>query len=166
MPNYIAVGRVVRTHGTRGWVRVEVYSGLPDRFEGVRVVFFRGTAGAEGKILSDSDRLGNAVLLKFKGVDDREAARELVGKEIWLPEDQAIKLPEGEYFVHDLIGLQVVTTEGELLGRVEEVMLMGGNDVYVVRGEKGETLIPAVEEFVKEVDVKGGKIVVRLWEEM
>lgn len=157
---------MVRTHGTRGWVRVEVYSGLPHRFESVRVVFFRGAAGAEGKILSQYELLGNAVLLKFKGVDDREAAKALVGKEIWLPEDQIIELPENEYFVHDLIGLNVFDTEGNLLGRLEDVMLMAGNDVYVVRGERGEILIPAVEEFIREVDLKGGKIVVRLWEEM
>lgn len=163
---YIAIGRIGRAHGTRGWVSVDVYSGLPDRLDAVKIVFVEQEDCLAGKIVTGTQHHGKSVLLKLKDVDDREAARQLTGTQIWLPEAQAVQLPENAYFVHELVGLSVFDEEKKFVGRLEEVLSMGGNDVYVVRNGEREILIPAVAEFVKKVDVKRGKMLVHLWEEM
>ncbi len=163
---YIAAGRIVRTHGTQGWVGVTVYSGFGDRFDGYKVLYIKGARGIEGKILTGIEEQPDAVLLKFKGVDDREAAKDLVGAELMIPESQKLELPEDFYFIDDLIGLEVYDTGGKLLGKIRDVMVMSGNDIYVVGEGEQEILIPAVGEFVKEVDIGSGKMVVQLWEGM
>ena len=79
-------------------------------------------------------------------------------------EEDAIKLPEGRYFIHDIIGLGVYSDESEFLGEVVEIITTAGNDVYVVEGVKGEILIPSIHEVVLKVDVPSQKIIVRLME--
>lgn len=164
--DYIAIGRVVRAHGTGGWVRVEVYSGQPQRFEGIRVLYLLGEEGPEGIILNEVKQSHMGLLLKFKNVDTREEAKALVGSELFLPESAKTELPEGSYFIDDLIGLTVFTEEGQRLGVLADVLQMSANDIYVVRDGENERLIPAVGEFVREVDVPGGKMIVRLLEGM
>jgi 16S rRNA processing protein RimM len=163
---YISVGRILRVYGTEGWVRVEMYSGRPDRLDGIRVVFLEAPGEPEGKIIQERKIDDKSVLLKFKDGDTREQARQLVGKEILLPENQKITLPRDTYFIHDLIGLEVFTDSGEYVGQLAEVFQMSGNDVYLVRGKDREVLIPAVGEFIREVKVNQGKMIVRLLEGM
>lgn len=105
-------------------------------------------------------------LLKFRGIDNREAAQALVKSELWVPEAKRTALPEDVYFIDDLLGLQVFDSEGEHLGELEEVLSNAGNDIYVVRKEGRELLIPAVSEFVKEVNLPQKKMLVRLIEGM
>ncbi len=163
---YIAAGRVAQAHGRDGWVRVVVYSGLPDRFVRVKVVFFETDRGMEGKILAGVRVQSGSVLLKLKDVDTREAAKKLVGKEIFVLEEEKIELPEDTYFIHDLIGLQVFDIQGNPVGTVSEVLTGTGNDVYVVKSAEREVLIPAVGEFVRQIDLKKRIMIVRLWEGM
>lgn len=165
LSDFISVGRIGRAHGTEGWVRSVSYSS-PGRFDGVRVVYFEIGGSFEGKIIENIEKLPESVLLKFKYVDDREDAKALVGKEIFLPDDQKIELEEDAYFLHDLVGLEVVDEEDNHIGILEEILEMGGNDVYVVRKEEKEILVPAVSEFIRNIDLKSGRVTVRLWEEM
>jgi len=163
---YISVGKIVRAHGIDGWLVVQVYSGLSDRFDNVKVIYFSGSAGIEGKILSGVQLKGNLLMIRLKGVKNREEAKAFIGKEILLPETQRIELPENTYFIDDLIGIEVIDVDGNFIGILQEVLEMGGNDLYVVRKSEKETLIPAVSEFIKEVDISARKMVVRLWEGM
>lgn len=163
---YISIGRILRVHGTEGWVRVEMYSEIPNRLEGIRVVFLEAPGEPEGKIIKEIQYDNRGVLLRFKDVTTREEAKQIVGREILLPESQKVKLPRDTYFVHDLLNMDVVDEQGQPLGRIAEVLHMSGNDVYVVRNGEREVLIPAVGEFVRQVDVKKRKMVVRLWEDM
>jgi 16S rRNA processing protein RimM len=163
---YIAVGRILKAYGNFGWIRVLVYSGILNRFESLKLIYMQGSGGMEGKILRSNKVQGGEVLLKIDDINDRESAKQLIGKEIFLPENEAVELPEDYHFIHDLIGMEVFDIENIFIGYLEEVLKMGGNDVYVVRHEGSEILIPAVSEFVKKVDVKKQKIFVRLWEEM
>ena len=163
---YIAIGRIGRAHGTRGWVSVDVYSGLPDRLDAVKIVFVEQGDRLAGKSVAGTQHHGKTLLLKLKDVDDREEAKRFTGTQIWLPEEQAVRLPGDTFFVHELVGLKVFDEEKNFIGRLEEVLSMGGNDVYVVRDGEREILIPAVAEFVKKVDVNSGEMLVCLWEEM
>ncbi len=97
-----------------------------------------------------------AVVMKFTEVSDRTMAEALKGAEMKVPVETSPRLPEGEYYFYQLIGLKVQTTQGMFIGILEDILQTGANDVYIVRGPAGEYLIPAVEKFVKEIDIEKG----------
>lgn len=115
----------------------------------------------------DSVRLHKGqALLKLAGVDDANAAETLRGFFLMVPIDQAKRLPRGTYYLYQIMGLDVYTTEGDLLGKLDEVLSTAANDVYIVRGAgvtdaAGELLVPAIKDIVKKIDVEGGRIVIR-----
>lgn len=105
------------------------------------------------------------LLLKVEGVDDPESAQALRGYWVLIPREQAKKLPRGAYYLYQIVGLDVYTTTGDLVGKVEDVITGTANDVYIVRGPgvtdpTGELLVPAVKQFVKKLDVEGGRVVI------
>ena len=105
------------------------------------------------------------LLLKVQGVDDLESAQALRGYWLLVPTEQARKLPRGAYYLYQVVGLDVYTTKGDLVGKVEDVITSTANDVYVVRGPgvndpTGELLVPAVKQVVKKLDVAGGKVLI------
>jgi len=157
----------VQTHGSQGYVKVVAYSNLPDRFNDLKVVYIETESGRQGLVIEDVRPSTQCALIKFRGIDSKEAAKPYVLKELWVPESEKIQLPEGTYFVHELIGLRVFDMEGKFLGEIEDVWSGAANDVYVVRRKDGrEILIPAVSEFVKEIDLEERKMVVKLIEGM
>jgi 16S rRNA processing protein RimM len=102
-------------------------------------------------------------LLRFHGVGDRNAADLLRQLWVMIPLDEAVPLGEGEFYIFQMIGLDVRTEDGRSLGQITEVLETGANDVYVVDGaEYGEVLIPATEETILEIDIEVGFVVVRL----
>ena len=100
------------------------------------------------------------VFLKLEGVTDREAAQALRGTELLIPQAEAVTLPEGEFFWHEVIGLRVDDAAGDTLGTVTDIIETGANHVYVVRGDRGEILVPAIKDVVKLIDPPGGKMVI------
>jgi len=108
--------------------------------------------------LAGVNRRGKAYTVKLAGIDSVEAAETLRGAEIGLPRAEAPPLPQGHYFVDQLIGLRVVTSGGRDVGRVADVLATGANDVYVVRGDSGEVLIPAIRDVVLEINPADGLI--------
>jgi len=102
------------------------------------------------------------VLLTLVGVDDRDAAEALRGQWIYVAIEDALPLGEGEYYHFQIVGLQVITAEGEALGRITEILPTGANDVYVIQGPRGEILVPALEGVILNVDLPNGRMIVRL----
>ena len=103
------------------------------------------------------------VQLRLDAFSTREAARDAIGTYLYVPETEAVRLPEGEYFVHQIVGLSVVTTGGETLGKVADVISTGSNDVYVVscpQNPRGEILLPALKEVIKQIDLDAGTMTV------
>ena len=100
------------------------------------------------------------VYLRLAGIEDREGAAELRGRLLAIPESELEPLPEGQYYRFQLIGLAVISTGGEELGSVSDVLSTGANDVYVVRGDRGELLLPATDEVVREIDLESGRMLV------
>jgi len=152
----VCVGRIGAPHGLRGEVNVEPLTDFPERFDSGSRLWLDGAP----RLVQGSRWRGRQVLLKLEGVDSRTEAEALRGKELMAP--QAQPLAAGRYYLHDVLGLRVEDEAGALLGRIEDVLSTGANDVYVVRGERGELLLPAIEDVVREVDVAGGRIVVAL----
>ena len=103
---------------------------------------------------------GKSLLIKLGGVDNRWAAARLQGATLETPEAEAPALPEGAFYQHQIVGLTVRTTDGRDLGALAEIIETGSNDVYVVRGPEGESLIPAIPDIVLDVDLSTGVITI------
>ena len=158
---HIAVGRVLGAHGAAGAIKVAVSSDVPDRFNAGQVVYVQGSPYC---IASSAHTHSDQVILTFHDLNNRAKARRLAGSSVTVPAAAAPELPPGEYFHFQLLGLRVFTEEWEGLGRVTEVLETGSNDVYVVSGEGGDILVPALTEVIREIDLGQGLMVVHLLE--
>lgn len=163
----LLIGTIYRAHGVKGEVKIIPETDDPDRFETLeRVYLGRDAASATehplGKVRFQPTKRGLIVLVTFDGVGSREEAEALRGTFVFAAEEDLPPLEEDEAFVHDLIGLDVETADGEAVGTVRDVMQGGGHAVYVVqRGGQPDAMIPAVEAFVEEVDLDARRLVIR-----
>lgn len=163
-PERLVVGRIIKPHGTRGEMLVEVLSDFPDRFapgSGVEA----GDPDGERRIpltvsATRNDRGRN--LVSFAEVADRDAAESLRGALLSIDRRDATPLGEGVYYEWQLDGLEVVDEDGRRLGTLARVLEGGGGDLWVVDTGEEEVLVPAVEEFVRRVDLEQGRIVVHV----
>jgi 16S rRNA processing protein RimM len=163
-PRFIAIGRITRAYGIRGEVAVEVLTDFPERFDTIEVVYLGDALEAEAWQVMATRWHKDRVLWKLQGCEDRTAAERLRGLLVQVPIEEAMPLSEDEYYTHELIGLDVVTVEGEDLGRVSEVLFTSANDVYVVVGPRGQILLPAIADVIERIDLDAGQMVVRLRE--
>ena len=160
MKEFLDCGQIVNTHGVRGEVRIVPWADSPDflcRFSTLYI------DGAPRRVLSGRVHKGS-VIARLDGVDTVEAAMLLRDKTVQINRADA-KLPEGAFFLADIIGLNVVDEAGQILGTLKEVLSPSVQQVYVVEGER-EIMIPAVPEFILETNIAGGYIKVRLIEGM
>jgi 16S rRNA processing protein RimM len=159
----LEIGKIIRPHGLGGRMKVLSYLESQDILDGLREVYV-GRRIREGAIfdLDDVQKGQESFVLKLRGIEDKDAADKMVGSFVWLPSVTTKKLPDGEYYWHEIIGLQVVTEDGQPLGTIESVFPTGSNDVYVCRKDKKEILLPAVEDVVRKVDTDRRIMVVRL----
>jgi 16S rRNA processing protein RimM len=153
---FTAVGVVLKPHGVRGEMRVRGFSEEAPHLQRGRWVWL----GSERRRIRACRFDREAWLLSLTGVDTREQAESVRGELLEVPDAEVERADEESYFVHELVGLRVVTVEGEELGVVKEVLQPGANDVYVVEGPEGEVLLPAVGEVVERIDVGEGVMVV------
>ena len=163
MEDMLRVRVISSTHGVRGEVKVFPTTDDPARFEDLETVFL-DTGREKLKLeISGVKFFKNMVILKFKGYDNINDIEKYRGKDLWITRDQAVPLGEDENFVADLIGLSVVTDQGETLGVMKDVMFTGANDVYVVERENGkELLLPAIKDCILDVDLEEGVMTVHV----
>jgi 16S rRNA processing protein RimM len=105
---------------------------------------------------------GEQLIVQLAGITDPEQAGRLYGQTLYIRRDDASRLGRGQFYLHQIVGLTVETTDGRTLGRVEDVLRTGANDVYVVRGVLGEVLVPAIAPVVKRIDPAAGRVLVEL----
>lgn len=160
------IGKILAPHGLDGAVKVYPYTDFPDRYRDLdEVTVALGDEqiriGVEKATLS-----GRFWLIKLTGVGDRDAAERLRDGLLQIPLSSRVPLPEGRYYFDQLVGLKVFTSAGELLGRVTGIIVTGGHDLYVVRPlglpaeeQAKDFLLPAVKEFIREIDPGRGRIV-------
>jgi 16S rRNA processing protein RimM len=158
----VLIGRVVKPQGRRGEVLVHPLSDRPDRFPSLETAFLTGPDGAARTVrVSSSWPHKGRHVLKLEGVDSIDEAERLRGLELRIGEDELAPLPEGSFYHHELTGLRVADRAGVEIGVVEDVMETGaGAPILVVRGSGGETLVPFVVDFVKNVDLAGARIII------
>ncbi len=163
MEQTFRVGVITSTHGIRGEVKVFPTTDDAMRFQQLKDVLL--DTGRELKPM-EVERVRfvkNLVIVKFKGFDDINEVEVFKGKDLLVTRENAVELGPDEYFIADLIGLDVVTDEGDRLGGLADVLQTGANDVYVVKTDAGkEILIPAIRQCVLDVDPDAGKITVHL----
>ena len=150
MKEFLPTGEIVNTHGIRGEVRILPWADSPDFLLNFKELYLDG----EKRKVQSSRVQKTCVLVKFKDIDTVEEAALLRGKQVQILKSDA-RLDKGTFFVADLVGLTVIDQNGTEIGKLTEVLSMPKNDVYIVTGQ-GEYMIPAVKEYVKDIDLKKG----------
>ncbi len=166
MDEYIDIGRISRPRGLRGDVWIESLSDDPARLlEGVRL-YLRRKDGLHPLTVVDGLQSGNRVSLRFAEIATRTQAEEARGSWLAMHRDDLPPLAENENFIADLIGLEVRLEDGRVVGRVADVLEMPSSHVYVIQQGEFEALVPSLEQFVPEVHVEDGYLVIRPLEGM
>ena len=151
------IGQIVAPHGVRGDVRIYPDTDFPKRFLKMKYGYINGK-----KYEVESARLHKrVVLMKFVGVDDRNAAELLVKKDLQVPREDLVPLQKGQHYIYDILGSAVYDLQDHELGKLTDVLRTGSNDVYVVTADDGkETLLAAIPDVIKSIDEGEKKIVV------
>lgn len=163
----IAVGRCIKAFGIRGEIVVQPMTGSVERFRSLRRVFIgKGEEQAVEERVTRTSIEPRGVRIALAGVTDRTAAAALAGSFLFVEEQDRIRPRAGTYFVDDLIGMTVIDETGTTIGILREVLKMPAHDVYVVASGRGETMIPAVKEFIRRIDTASRTMHVHLIEGM
>ena len=162
MEQFLQVGVISSTHGIRGEVKVFPTTDDPMRFKKLKKVFL-DTGRERLELEVQSVRFFKQfAIVKFKGIDNINDIEKYKGKGIFVPREDAVPLDEDEYYIADLIGMEVFT-EDRHFGVVKDVMETGANEVYIIESdEHGEVLIPAIRQCVLDVNVEEKKMKIRL----
>ena len=162
MEQFLQVGVISSTHGIRGEVKVFPTTDDPMRFKKLKKVFL-DTGRERLELEVQSVRFFKQfAIVKFKGIDNINDIEKYKGKGIFVPREDAVPLDEDEYYIADLIGMEVFTEDGHF-GVVRDVMETGANEVYIIESdEHGEVLIPAIRQCVLDVNVEEKKMKIRL----
>ncbi len=162
---YVQIGKIVAPHGVRGEVRVVQLSEFIDQMFNAKEFYIKD----KGWLKVDSIREHKQFLLvKFTGIDNMDFAQTLRNKDLFLTREQIGQLPDGRYYIEDMLGIKVFDLEDNFLGILSEVFQTGSNDVYVVKREgKKDLLIPALKTVVKETNILEQIMIVNppVWED-
>jgi 16S rRNA processing protein RimM len=153
---FITIGQILAPRGVKGKLKVKVLTDFPQRFAPAATVY----VNRQPMTIDSAEWHKRQLIIKLNRIDTIDAAQRLRGQPIEIPQSQVYPLPEGQYYHFQIIGLEVWTTQGELLGKVTEILTAESNDNYVVSGARGEILIPAIEDVVESVDLDRGRITI------
>ena len=158
----VLVGRIVGLYGVQGWLKFESWTEPRAKIFDYQPWLLSAAPGVETEVTGIKGRpQGKGLICYLPDVDDRDKAAALVGHDIYVAREQLPPPGKDEYYWVDLEGLEVVTTEGVLLGRVSHLFATGANDVVVVSDGERERLVPFVQgSYVRSVDLSGGRMVV------
>ena len=157
------IGKIVGIHGIKGTNKLRSYAESLSVFLPGRSILVRDLRGREAsyEIHWVKPHTGTP-LVSFKGITDYDQAKTLIDAELFIPQSELPELDEDTYYWYDLIGIEVVTMTGESLGRIESIIETGSNDVYIVKSNEKEVLIPALESVVLEIDLEHKRMQVDL----
>ncbi|MFC2034601.1 ribosome maturation factor RimM [Chloroflexota bacterium] len=153
---FITIGIILAPWGNKGKLKVEIATDFPQRFAPSSNVYIN----RQLTLIESSAWYKGRRIIKLNGINSIEDAEKLRGQLVEIHQSQLYPLPEGQYYHFQLIGLEVWTTQGELLGNITEILSAPSNDTYVVNRAEGDILIPAIEDVIKSIDLnKGGLII-------
>lgn len=157
MKEYLVIGQISKPHGVRGEMKIYPLTNDHKRFKELSYILIDGK---EYKIESSKFQT-DRVILKLEGIETIEDVMKYKNKQVSIKREDGIELSEGEYYIADLIGCRVFDTEKTFLGEVYDVIETGSNDVYWVKSEKEEVLIPAIASVVNEIIIEESKIIIK-----
>lgn len=160
---FITIGKVVSTQSNKGEVNVLPLTDSTDRFKNLDTVFLRNSNSLTTLNIEKIRIKENTVILKLKDIENIQEAKMIVGSFLEIKRKNAVKLPKDNYFVFEIIGLEVYSENNIFLGKVENVISTGSNDVYIIKNKnKKELLIPAIREVVKNINLENKRITIKM----
>ncbi len=161
----LEIGQIVKTFGIKGFVKVNPFVDDISRYNDLKKVILKKGKSAEEYEVEEVKYHKDMVLVKFKGINTVEEAEKLRNSYLEVDRQNSIPLQEGTYFIADLLGLDVITEEGKMLGKLDDIFNTGSNDIYSVKTEDGkQLLLPAISDVIKEINLLENKIVIHLLE--
>ena len=160
---FFALGKIIKTRGLRGCLKVICYTQDHSFFADLKHVYLDKPTDEKNKYqIKKIDLSGKFFFIELQGIANVEAAAPLIGATVFISKALLPELPDGEYYWRDIIGLDVFTEEEEFLGRIEAIFPTGSNDVYVCKRGDREILLPAINQLIRKINVKQGIITVKL----
>lgn len=161
MNEYFLVAKIVSAEGDNGFLKINSFSGNLTRFKKLKKVYIDFWGEKKIFLPQSVKKSKTDIFIKFRNFDDKESVNILIGKEVFVDDEDLLKLPLGHYFIHDLIGCRVLRDDVEF-GELTDVYSLPANDVFVIRKiSDEEVLIPAVHEFVESVDIKNKILILK-----
>ena len=162
----VLLGKVLAPHGLKGFVKVESYAEADDIFRTLKQLLLEPPGGVARSVSVEEIGTGQrCVLLKFKGIDSLQQAQRLAGSSLSMNSADLDETGENEYYWFELIGLDALDENGNPLGAVENLFRTGAHDILVIQNRSEEILVPAVSQYVQDVQIEQGVIIVRVPEE-
>ena len=155
-PQFITIGRILAPWEFQGQMKVEVITDFPERFAPASTVYINQKVMTIDSVAWNKGK----AIIKLDNIDTEKDAEKLRGQLVEIHHSQLQPLPDGHYYQFQLIGLEVRTRQEELVGEISDILPTSNNDIYVVRGDGGEILIPATDEIVKSIDLDRGIIII------
>lgn len=163
MEKYLKVGVITTTHGIRGEVKVYPTTESAERFLDLDYVLLDTGRDYKRLDIENVRFFKNLAILKFDGIDNINDIEKYKGHELWIPREEGLPLEEGEYYIADLIDMEVFLEDGTRFGVLRDVLETGANDVYIVdTPDHGEVLLPAIDECILDVDIVENKMTVHI----
>ena len=163
MEDLLKVGVITTTHGVRGEVKVFPTTDDAERFLDIEYVLLDTGKELRRLNIQNVKFFKNLAILKFEGVDNINDIEMYKGRDLWIPREEAQELGEDEYYVADLIGMDVLLENGEKFGVLRDVMETGANDVYIIdTNAHGEVLVPAIRECIQDIDLEKNTMTIHL----
>lgn len=158
-PAFLALGKLRRAHGVKGEIPLEIFTQMLELLIPEKTVFIG--EDYQPLTIEKTRWKQDLLLIKFKEIHDRTIVSELTNEIVYVKASQLPPLPAGEYYYHELIGLDVYEPDGHYLGVLVQILETGANDVYLIQNDaKEEVLIPATEEMILEIDPDQEKMIV------
>ena len=152
LEDYYLIAEIISGYDTGGYVKLKSYSDFPDRFFLLEIIYIDIFNEIIPFIVEDVERIEDNFILKLKNFDSYEHVEFLVGSKIYVDSKNLYPLEDETYYIHDLIGCKVFYKE-KFFGNIEEVMHLSSNDVYIVKSESGEILIPAISDLIESINI-------------
>ena len=163
MQEFLEIGQIVNTFGIKGMVKIKPFTDDINRFDDLEKIYIEKNNNKKEYEIEEVKYHKGMVLMKLKGVNTPEEAELLRNYYLKVKREDEPELEEGTYYIVDLIGLDVYSDDGKLLGKLDDIFNTGSNDIYVVKDELGkQILLPAISDFVKDINLEEKKIIVHI----
>lgn len=163
MDKYLELGQIVNVKGLKGEVKANVFTDDKTKFEKFKSVFLKKKDSIQEYEIEKIGYQKNQIIIKFKNIDNIDDAEKLRNSYILVDRKNLDPLPEGVYYIADLIGLDVYTEDGDFIGRVDDIYNTGSNDIYVIKNDDGtQKVLPGIKDVIKKIDIENRKIIVNL----